>query len=38
MVQRTANIIQNKITVIKEEPRADDFLIQIIKDYNYLHQ
>ncbi len=38
MVQRTANIIQNKISVIKEEPSADDFLIQIIKDYNYLHQ
>ena len=38
MVQRTANIIQMKIGVQKLESQADDFLEQVIRDYNHLHQ
>ncbi|MBO6524998.1 MAG: RDD family protein [Balneolaceae bacterium] len=38
MVQRTANIIQTKIGVQKLESNADDFLEQVIRDYNHLHQ
>lgn len=38
MVQRTANIIQMKIGVQKLESKADEFLEQVIKDYNHLHQ
>lgn len=37
MVQRTANIIQMKIGVQKLESNADDFLEQVIKDYNHIH-
>lgn len=38
MVQRTANIIQMKIGIEKMESKADEFLKQIIRDYNHLHQ
>ncbi|MEQ9264893.1 MAG: RDD family protein [Balneolaceae bacterium] len=38
MVQRTANIIQIKIGIEKVESKADEFLKQIIRDYNHLHQ
>lgn len=38
MVQRTANIIQMKIGVQKLESKADDFLEQVIKDYNHIHR
>lgn len=38
MVQRTANIIQMKIGVQKLESNADDFLEQVIRDYNHQHQ
>lgn len=38
MVQRTANIIQMKIGVQKLESKADDFLEQVIRDYNHQHQ
>lgn len=38
MVQRTANIIQMKLGIEKLETKADDFLVQVISDYNHLHQ
>ncbi len=38
MVQRTANIIQTKIGIEKLESNADDFLVQVIADYNHLHR
>tara|TARA_R110000868_G_scaffold1211_8_gene9454 strand:+ start:7439 stop:8194 length:756 start_codon:yes stop_codon:yes gene_type:complete len=38
MVQRTANIIQMKIGVQKLESNADDFLEQVIRDYNHIHR
>lgn len=38
MVQRTANIIQMKLGINKIETNADDFLVQVIADYNHLHQ
>lgn len=38
MVQRTANIIQTKIGIEKMESKADEFLKQVIRDYNHLHQ
>ena len=38
MVQRTANIIQMKLGIKKLEVKADQFLKQVIDDYNQLHQ
>ncbi len=38
MVQRTANIIQMKLNIEKLESSADDFLVQVISDYNHLHR
>ncbi|MEQ9309895.1 MAG: RDD family protein [Balneolaceae bacterium] len=38
MVQRTANIIQMKIGIQKLETKADEFLEQVIRDYNHIHQ
>ena len=38
MVQRTANIIQMRLNIKKVENNADDFLAQIISDYNHLHR
>ncbi|MBO6794274.1 MAG: RDD family protein [Balneolaceae bacterium] len=38
MVQRTANIIQMKMDIKKLEVNADDFLKQVISDYNHVHQ
>ena len=38
MVQRTANIIQMKLGIDKLESNADDFLVQVINDYNHLHR
>ncbi len=38
MVQRTANIIQMKLGIQKEELKADEFLNRVIADYNHLHQ
>ncbi|MGB0347347.1 MAG: RDD family protein [Balneolaceae bacterium] len=38
MVQRTANIIQMKLSIEKLESSADDFLVQVISDYNHLHR
>jgi uncharacterized RDD family membrane protein YckC len=38
MVQRTANIIQMKLNIEKFESNADDFLVQVISDYNHLHE
>lgn len=38
MVQRTANIIQMKMDIKKLEVNADDFLKQVINDYNHVHQ
>lgn len=38
MVQRTANIIQMKIGIQKMESKADEFLEQVIRDYNHLHE
>ncbi len=38
MIQRTANIIQNKVGIQKLEVNADDFLERVIEDYNQLHQ
>ncbi|MCR9133709.1 MAG: RDD family protein [bacterium] len=38
MVQRTANIIQMKMDIKKLEVKADDFLKQVISDYNHVHQ
>ncbi len=38
MVQRTANIIQMKLGIQKEEFKADEFLNRVIADYNHLHR
>ncbi len=38
LVQRTANIIQMKLHIEKLESSADDFLVQVISDYNHLHR
>jgi len=38
MIQRAANIIQTKIGIEKLESKADDFLVQVISDYNHLHR
>ncbi|MBO6535980.1 MAG: RDD family protein [Balneolaceae bacterium] len=38
MIQRTANIIQMKMDIKKLEVNADDFLKQVISDYNHVHQ
>ncbi len=38
MVQRTANIIQNKVGITKQEENADEFLKKVIDDYNQLHR
>lgn len=38
MVQRTANIIQKKLSITKLETDAGEFLQQVIDDYNHLHQ
>tara|TARA_R110002096_G_scaffold329006_2_gene523015 strand:- start:6880 stop:7629 length:750 start_codon:yes stop_codon:yes gene_type:complete len=38
MVQRTANIIQMKLGIQKEELKADEFLNRVIADYNHFHQ
>lgn len=38
MVERTANIIQMKLGILKADLKADEFLLKVIADYNHLHQ